>query len=346
MNQGPSGLIYHKISLEMWKPMKKSIYRYVAATLAVAAGLILPAERPSAEYPEKPIRIIVPYQPGGGTDIVARLIGPKLSDTFKQPVVVENKPGAGGVIAVGTVAKASPDGYTILIDAPGITINPALFRKAPYDPIQDFEPVAQLFSMPYAVVVNPTMKVANIGELISLAKSKPGQINVAFPGPSIRLAAELFRLQAVIEVTFIPYKKGSAPALTSVISGETQLMFSDLPSVVQHVRAGQLKLLAVTGGRRSSLMPKVPTVKESGLESYEITSWTGIFAPTGTPRNVVARLNKELGRIIFLDDVSGRLSALGAEPVSTTPEEFAAFYRDEVRRWKDVVQRANLQAVD
>ncbi len=326
--------------------MRRSICRYIAVTLgAVATGLILPAGPASAEYPENPIRIIVPYQPGGGIDMVARLIGPRLSDTLKQPVIVENKPGASGMIAAGTVAKASPNGYTILIDAPGIAMNPALFRKVPYDPIQDIEPVAQLISLPFAVVVNPNVKAVNIRELIALAKHVPGQLNVASSGPTSRLAGELFSLQASIKVTFIPYK-GAAPASTSVLSGETQLMFSDLPSVAQHVRSGQLKALAVTGAQRSNLMPTVPTVKESGLESYEVVSWYGIFAPAGTPRNVVARLSKELGRIVFLDDISERLSTLGGEPVSTTPAQFAAFYRDEVRRWKEVVQRANLQPAD
>ena len=303
------------------------------------------ASRPArAEFPEKAIKIVVPYQPGGGNDIVARLLGPKLTEIFKQPIIVENKPGAGGMIAVASVAKASPDGYTMLIDAPGVAMNPSLYRKVLYDP-KALQPVAQVISYPQVIVVNPKVPVKNIKELIEFAKSRPGQINVATAGSSSQLSAELFRLLANINFTFIPYK-GSAPATASVVSGDTDVMFSDIPSVAQHVISGRVRLIAVSGDKRSPMMPDAPTVTEAGMPEYVIVFWYGMFVPAGTPAEIVTKLNAALNRAVMQPDVVVRLTALGVEPVNNSVEAFSRFFSSELARWKDVVTRAKLPLND
>lgn len=306
--------------------------------IVLLAASALPPAR--AQYPERPIKLIVPYQAGGGTDIVARLLGPKLTETLKQPIIVENKPGAGGMIAVESVAKASPDGYTMLIDAPGVAMNPSLYRKVLYDPT-GLQPVAQLISLPFVIVVNPKVPVKTIKELIDFAKSRPGQTNVAAAGPSTQLAAEMFRLLANIDFTFIPYK-GSAPASSSVVSGDTHAMFSDLPSVAQHVASGRLRAIAVSTGKRSPMMPEVPTAAEAGMPEYVVASWYGTFVPGGTSPEIVSKLNAAFNRAVMLPDVSPRLANLGAEPVAQSVEAFSRFFLDELARWKDVVTKARL----
>ncbi len=293
-----------------------------------------------AEYPDKPIRIIVPYQAGGGCDIVARLLGPKLTEALKQPIIVENKPGAGGMIGVEAVSKASPDGYTMLLDAPGVAMNPSLYRKVLYDPAR-LQPVSQLISLPFVIVVNPKVPVNSPKELIEYAKGRPGQMNVAAAGPSTQLAGEMFRLLANVQFTFIPYK-GSSPASSSVVSGDTDAMFSDVPSVAQHVGSGRLRAIAVTGAKRSPMMPGVPFAAEAGMPEYVVESWYGTFVPAGTSPEIISRLNAALNRAVMLPDVSPRLAALGAEPVAKSVEDFSRFYMNELARWKDVVARARL----
>jgi tripartite-type tricarboxylate transporter receptor subunit TctC len=321
--------------------------RRVLVLLPILAPLacMMPGAAVAADWPTKPIRLIVPYQAGGGTDIVARVLAPKLGAALKQSVVVENKPGAGGMIGVDAVAKATPDGHTILIDAPGIVMNPSLYKKVPYDVNRDFQPVAQLISLPFVVVANPKVPAANIGDLVQLAKKNAKGVNVATAGPSTQLVGELFKLTTESNMMFIPYK-GSAPASLSVLSGETDVMFSDAPSVSQHISSGRLKALAVTGNKRVTLMPDVPTAREGGLPTFNVSSWYGIFAPTGTPPDVVARLNEEINRALASPEVIAKINQMGAEPTPGTPDAFGQFFRSEVTRWKDVIVRAKIPPMD
>jgi len=323
----------------LYEAMKKFC---LALTVVLVPAIACQSAR--AEFPERPIKIIIPYLPGGGTDIVARLLGPKLTEALKQPVIVENKPGAGGMIAVESMTKAPPDGYTMLIDSPGISMNPSLYRKVLYDP-KALQPVAQVISYPQVIVVNPKVPVRNIKEFIAFAKDKPGQLNVATAGASSQLAGELFRLLANINFTFIPYK-GSSPATTSVVSGDTDVMFSDIPSVAQHVNSGRVRLIAVSGDKRSPMMPDAPTAAEAGMPEYVIVFWYGIFVPAGTPADIVVKLNAALNRAVMQPDVVARLTALGVEPVNKSVESFSLFFWEELARWKDVVTRAKVPLND
>lgn len=293
-----------------------------------------------AQYPERMTRIVSPFSPGGGLDIVARLLAPKLSDIYKQPVIVENRTGANGQIANDFVAKSAPDGYTLLIDTLGFAVHPAVTKNLPYDPAT-MEPVAQLLSLPFVVIVNPKVPAKNLGELIELAKRQPGKLNFAQGGLTNRILGEQFRLQTNVEFTFVPYK-GSSPATLAVLSGESDLTITDTPTVAQHVASGGLRALAVTTPKRTAMMPDVPTVSEAGVPEYAVTVWYGIFAPAGTPAAVVRRLNAELNKIVMMPDVAARFAALGAEPVAITPEAFATLVRSQMVTVKDVAVRAKI----
>jgi tripartite-type tricarboxylate transporter receptor subunit TctC len=325
--------------------MIRSVRRALgAAVVAAAASAAFPASA-LAEWPDRPIRILVGYQPGGGSDLTARIVAPKLSEMLKVPVVVENRAGAAGMIAEGALAKAAPDGYTLLIDPPGISMNPSLFRKVPYDPIKDIQPVAQIVSLTFVIVTNPEVPAKNVGELVELMRSKPSQINVATAGASTQLVAELFRLTTGVELTMVPYK-GSAPASTALIGGETQVMFSDVPSVAQHIANGRLRAIAVTGAKRAAAMPNVPTTQESGLPDFRVNSWFGMFAPAGTPPAIVTRLNAAINQIVAMPDVIAKFEQIGADPANLSVDEFTRFYRSEVVRWRDVVSRAKIPQND
>jgi tripartite-type tricarboxylate transporter receptor subunit TctC len=294
-----------------------------------------------AQYPDRVTRIVSPFSPGGGLDIVARLIAPKLSEAYKQPVIVENRTGANGVIAVDFVAKAPPDGYTLLIDTLGVSIHPAVLKNPPYDPLKSLEPVAQLLSLPFVAVVSPKVEAKNTRELIELAKRNPGKLNYAQGGMSNRILGELFRLQTGTEFTFVPYK-GSNPATQAVLSGEADLIITDSITVASHIASGRLRAFAVTSPKRAASLPDVPTATEAGVPDYAVVVWYGIFAPGGTPPAVVRRLNTELNRIVFMPDVAARFANLGAEPVAATPEAFGELFRGQVARWKDVAMRAKI----
>jgi len=297
-------------------------------------------------YPSRPIHFIVPYPAGGPLDTIARLLGQKVSENVKQPVIVENKPGAGGNIGADFVAKSPPDGYAILMGAVAThAINPTLYANIPYDPVRDFAPITQVASTPNVLVVNPSIPASNVKEFVAYAKANPGKLNFGSgsTGSAGHLAGELFKSMAGVDMTHIPYK-GAAPAMQDLIGGQIQLMFDNLASALTQVRAGKVKALAVTTAKRSSLAPDLPTIAESGLPGFDISTWFGIFAPGGTPPEVVARLNTEFTRALAMPDIREKMLNLGAEPVSSTPEQFAAYIRSEAEKYARVVKASGAKA--
>jgi len=297
-------------------------------------------------YPAKPIRFVVPYPAGGPLDTIARLLGQKVSESVKQPVVVDNKPGAGGNIGADAVAKSPADGYTILMGAVAThAINPTLYASIPYDPVRDFIPVTQVASTPNVLVVNPSVPAASVREFIAYAKANPGKLNFGSgsTGSAGHLAGELFKTQAGVEMTHVPYK-GAAPAMNDLVGGQIQLMFDNLASSLGQVKAGRVRALAVTTARRTSLAPDLPTIAESGLPGFDINTWFGIFVPANTPREVVERLHAEFTRALALPDVKERMLALGAEPVGSRPDEFAAYIRAEGEKYARVIKASGAKA--
>ena len=315
----------------------------LSAALAVSA---LHAAAAAEAYPAKPVRFVVAFPPGGGTDIIARSIAQKLAERLAQQVVVDNRPGAGGNIGTDIVAKSAPDGHTLLMGSAGpLAINASLFGKMPFDPIRDLAPVTLAASTPNVLVVHPSLRAATIGELIALAKARPGEINFASSGHGTpaHLAGELFNSMAGVKMVHVPYK-GAAPALADLLGGQVQLMFSTMPPALPHVKDGKLRALAVTSAKRSPAMPELPTVDEIALPGFEANTWHGVVVPAGTPAAIVARLNREIVAILHLPEVVERLSAQGAEPVGSTPEEFAAYIRSETLKWAKVVKESGAKA--
>lgn len=313
----------------------------IALSWATASALcaLLAAGAFAQGYPAKPVKIVVPYPPGGPTDIVARLVGQKLAEQTGQQFVVENRAGAGGNIGAEAVARAPADGYTLLVATTAHAINPSLFKQLGYDLQKDFAPVSQLTAGPLVIVANPALPAKNVQELIALAKAKPGGLNYASSGngQSTHLSAELFASMAGIKLNHVPYK-GSAPALTDVIGGQADLMFDTMLSAMPQVKTGKLKALAVTSAARSSAAPDLPTVAESGLPGYEAIAWNGLLAPAGTPKDVVAKLNAELKRALEAPEVRDRFAAQGFGAAWGTPEQYASFIRSELAKWAKVVK--------
>ena len=310
--------------------------------LTAALALMLASAGASAQsYPTKPIRLVVPYPAGGPLDIMARAIGQKLTEAWKQPVVVDNRAGAGGNIGADFVAKSAPDGYTLLMGAVAThAINPSLYSKIPYDPVKDFAPVALVAQVPNILVVNPAVPAKTVRELIDLARAKPGSLNFGSgsTGSTGHLAGELFNTMAGVKMVHIPYK-GAAPATADLLGGQVQLMFDNLASALPNVKAGKLRALAVTTLTRSPAMPDLPTIAESGLPGFDLTTWFGLLVPAGTPPEIVARLNAEIVRALDAKDMRERLEKMGAEPLSNnTPEHFAAFIRTEAAKYAKVVK--------
>jgi len=297
-------------------------------------------------YPSKPIRFVVAFPPGGGTDIIARSIAQKLSERLAQQVVVDNRPGAGGNIGTDIVAKSAPDGYTMLMGSAGpLAINASLFATLPFDPVRDLAPVTLAASTPNVLVVHPSLKIATVKDLIALARARPGAINFASSGHGTpaHLAGELFGWMAGVKLVHVPYK-GAAPALADLLGGQVQIMFSTMPPALPHVRDGKLRALAVTSLKRSPATPDLPTLDEAALPGFEANTWHGVVVPAGAQTAIVARLNREIVAILHLPDVVERLSNQGAEPVGSTPEEFAAYIRSETLKWAKVVRESGAKA--
>jgi tripartite-type tricarboxylate transporter receptor subunit TctC len=312
--------------------------------MGIAAAGALPVFAQS--YPEKAVRVIVPFAPAGSTDIVARIMSQKLAERLKQSVVIDNRGGGGGNIGSDLVAKAQPDGYTLLVGTVGsLTINPSLYKKMPYDPLKDLTPIAYFGSTPNVLVVHPSLPVKSVKELISLARSKPGQLNYASAGTggSVHLAGELFKNLAKVDIVHVPYK-GSGPALIDLLGGQTQLMFSTMPPALPHVKTGRLRALGMTGAKRSPLVPDLPTIAESGLPGYEITQWWGVLGPAGMPAGVVTRLNSEVNAILQQPDVKERFASEGADTAPNTPGWFASYMKSEVAKWAKLVKASGATA--
>jgi tripartite-type tricarboxylate transporter receptor subunit TctC len=311
----------------------------------LAAAAMFPVAAAAQNYPVKPIRFIVPFPPGGGNDTLARMLGQHLGTATGQQVIIDNRPGAGGAIGAEAAARSAPDGYTMFLAGVATHgINPNLRKKLSYDPIRDFEAVSLIASAPHLVVVHPSMPAKSMKELIALAKAKPGQINYASNGngSSSHMATELFNMMAGTRMTHIPYK-GLSGALTDILSGEIQVMFSSAVATLPHVKAGRLRALAMTGGTRSPAIPNVPTVAESGVRGYETGSWYGVVVPAGSPRVAIDRLSKEIQTIVKSPDITNRLNAEAVIPIGSTPEVFAQHIRSEVAGWAKVIKTAKIE---
>jgi len=295
-------------------------------------------------FPSKPVRIVVPSSPGGGADTTARLLAQRLSDVFGQQVIVDNRPGAGNIIGTELVAKAAPDGYTLLLAINNHAINASLYRKLPYDPIQDFAPISLLITAPHILVVHPSLPVKSIQDLIRLARAKPGEINYASAGngTSAHFAAELFKLNAKVQMTHIPYKSLSG-AVTDVVSGAVQVMFPSPLTALGQMKAGRLKGLAVTTARRSQTMPELPTIQESGVAGYEFSTWYGLLAPRATPDAQITRLNQAVVQILRSKDMQARVTGDGGDPVGSSPDAYGAFLKVEFEKYAKLVKQIGLQ---
>ena len=315
-------------------------FAMLALILAMVAQGTTKAE--AQAWPTKPIKWVVPFAPGGTTDILARTIGEKLSAALGQPVVIENRPGAGGGVGADYTAKAAPDGYTLVGGTISThAINASLYKSLPYDPVKDFAPITLIARLPNLLVVNPNVPAKDVTELIALLKANPGKYTFASSGngTSQHLSGELFKSIAGVDMQHIPYK-GSPPALQDVVAGQVTMTFDNITTAWPLAKAGNLRPLAVTTAQRSAVAPDVPTMQEAGLAGYEVGSWQGVFAPAGTPPDIVRKLNAEIVRILRTPEVRDKLVALGAEPVGNTSEEFAALVRSEVAKWADVVKRS------
>lgn len=315
----------------------------VVAAFVLASLACIPA--PAAEgYPTRPVHIVVPTGPGGPTDILARLLAERLSVTWGQGVVVDNKAGAAQMIGADAVAKAAPDGYTLLLASDSsITINPGLYPKMTYDPQKDLRPVSKLVVLPLVLVVHPSVPARSVTELVELARGTPGKLNFGSGGGTSRMGAELFRIMTGTEMTHVPYK-GSGPMVMGLLGNEVQLAFDGVSSSLPQIRAGKLRVLAVSGARRLPALPDVPTVAEAGVAGYESGAWLGLLAPAQTPPSIVARLQADVGRVLRDPQIAQRLSELGMDVVLSTPEAFAHDISAETAKWKNVIRRAGITA--
>ncbi|ANN68175.1 tripartite tricarboxylate transporter substrate binding protein [Bordetella bronchialis] len=310
------------------------------------AGLCLAAcTATAAAYPDRPIRIVLGFPAGGGADVVLRTVTPGLAEELGQPVIVDNRPGAGGNLGMDIVAKAAPDGYTLLMAAPGLATNASLYEHLPFDPAKDFTAIGMVSSVPNVLVVTPSLPFQSVAELIAYAKDHPGELNYASSGigTSLHLAGALFERDAGVKLTHVPYRGGPA-AINDVMSGQVQMMFSVLPLAVPQIKAGKLRALAVTGATRTSALPDVPTMIEAGLKGYTATTWNGLVAPAGTPAPIVNQLNAALQRVLDRPDVRKAFAGMGQDVVKDTPQEYDAMLKQETEKWQQVIKAAGIKA--
>ncbi len=320
--------------------MANAVFGFIAAIAAAFAAGVVHAQN----YPDKPIRIISPFTPGGGTDLMARLIGQQLTKSWGQQVVVENKPGANGMLGADFVAKAAPDGYTLLVGTMGTHgINASLYKKLPYDTINDFAPVTALITSPMLLCVHPSVPARTTGEFIALARARPGQITFSSAGTGSvgHLAGELFNYLAHVKIVHIPYR-GAGPAAIDLMSGQVQAMMGSPAAALNFVKIGKIRALAVTSRNRSALAPDIPTLAESGLKTYDVTTWYGLWAPARTPNAIVQRLNAEVKTMLALPEIRQQLATQALEPLGNSPEEFAALIKAELAKWAQVAAGASI----
>ncbi len=319
--------------------------RLFAAATAASIALGLTAAS-AAGYPDRPVKVIVPFAAGGPTDVMARLIALKMSEDLKQQFYVENRPGAGGNIGMAEAARAAPDGYTLLVASSSFVVNPSLYAKAPYDPYKDFAPITLAAASPNILVVNANFPAKTVKELIDLLKKEPNKYSIANPGigTTPQLHAELFKLALKLEATSVPFG-GAAPAIQSAIAGHTPIAFSALPPTSPQVKAGALRGLAVTSAKRSAALPDVPTLAEAGVQGQESETMQGVFAPAKTPKDIVELLNKEIVKVMAMPDVKEKCAQLGFDPVADTPVEFSAYIKKEVDKWGKVIKDANIPQI-
>jgi tripartite-type tricarboxylate transporter receptor subunit TctC len=324
--------------------MRSSASAALAIVLAAVGAQFAQAADPAAAYPAKPIRFIVGFTPGGTSDVVARLLAVKMAETWAQPLVVDNRPGAGGNLASEIVARSAGDGYTLLCASASFSIIPAVNRELNYDPKKDFAPVTLASSAPYLMVLYPAVPAQSVKELIALAKAQPGKLNYASAGSgsTLHLAGELFKSLAGVDIVHVPYK--GATGITDLIAGAVQLSFAGLPQTLPHVKSGRLKALAVTTARRAAAVPDLPTIAEAGVPNYEVDPWYGVIAPAGTPRSIIERLNAAFARALAAPDLREKFMLQGLEPRATTPAEFSALIEREIAKWSKVVRDAGIKA--
>jgi tripartite-type tricarboxylate transporter receptor subunit TctC len=326
-------------------PRRRLLHLVGLGALALLASL--PQAAWSQSYPSRPIRLVVPFTPGGSTDILARAIGQELGKAWNATVVIDNVPGAGGAIGAEKVARAAPDGYTLLMGHIGtLAVNPSLYPKLPYNPLKDFAPVAWVANVPNVLVLHPSTPAGTMKEFVTYAKSNPGRLNYGSGGngSAANLATEYLKLRANVSLVHIPYR-GTAPAVTDLVAGQTQVLFTGVPAVIGQIRSGQLKALAVSGKARVEALPDVPTVNEAlGLKDFEADQWYGVVAPTGTPADIVAKLNQAINTALNSAELKKRLNAEGAVANPTTPEAFGKYIAAEIERWRPVITSGRVKA--
>ena len=309
-------------------------------------GCVVPCAAQAQSYPAKPVRLVVPFAAGGSTDIIARVLGQKLNEMWGQPVLVDNRAGGSTVIGTEIVAKAPPDGHTLLVTPAPFTIVPSLAAKLPYDPQKDFEPITLINTTPLVVVVHPGVPAKSVKELAALAKSKPGVLNYGSSGSggSNHLAGELFNSMAGVKMVHVPYR-GNAPALTDLIGGHVDVVFNGLTSALPFIKSGKLRALGVTGLQRSSTLPAVPTLDEAGLKGFQAVAWNGLSAPARTPKNVIDKINADVLKVIRAPELVEKLKAEGSDPVGSSVEQYTRFLREEIAKWNKVIRLANIKGI-
>ena len=316
--------------------------RAIPSIAAVVCSAFAAFAAVAADWPSKPVRFVVPYTAGGGTDIIARMVGARLAEIHKQSFVIENRPGANGSIGGDAVVKAPADGYTVLFESQSIAVTPAIKKEPPFDVLKSFQPVAQTVTQAFIIVSTASLPAKNLRDLVALSKAKPGGLNAAVSGSGTQLSAEFFKLVANTPLTVVSYKGGSQAAL-ALVSGEADIGFIDIPSIATQISGGKVNAHAVTTGKRIRLLPDVPTAAEAGLADYKVEGWLGVFVAAGTPPDIVNRISNEIRASIASPEISARIIQLGGDPTPTGAAEFTAFVRAEIAHWKDVVKRGNIK---